>query len=167
MVPIPTELDKHLFAIEQTENKRSSVRNVCQLPTLLALELRSGITNQNIESITIWTDQHSFGVPSQDPALWAPTTRERADHALSFCLSDAVLIGEIELATFENSRFKDADIHSMMGRVRIEFDATFSEVAPRNRSFRLEIVDLTGSTHEIERVWASDDPSRLASQEEV
>ena len=166
-LPLPTDIQGHVFAVTQSDIKLFPVRNACQLPVQLALELKSQIGGDDIVDMTVWTDEHAFGVPSKDPSLWNPTTRESADHSLPFCLAVAILDGHLDMATFSQSRFLDDDVHALMGRIKIAFDPEFNRLAPSYRACRLTAVDKGGRRYTAERIWSPDDPARLPDAKTV
>lgn len=160
-VSLPTSsFQSHSFAIEATDIKLFPVRNGCQLPVLLALELRNEIQLDAVAKIETWTDEHTFGVASKEPALWNPVTRESADHSLPFCIAAALLDGKIGIETFEAKRFMDKDVRALIGRTRMSFDAHFSAIAPATRSCRMAITEVSGRMRSIERAIAPGDEAR-------
>jgi len=166
-VPIPTDFYNHVFTVEQTDIKVFPIRNACQLPVVLATEMRPELNKKGISSITIWTDNHSFGAPYKEASFWRPKTREGADHSLPFCIAVAFLDGNITQKTFEEKRFLDMDILELIDKISIEFDPVFSAMAPSIRSCRLRVIDENGVSHELERRWDADDPARKASDETI
>ena len=160
-VPIPQEYGGHVFAIEQSDIKLFPVRNACQLPVRVALEMRKAVPANRIKKITVWTDEHSFGVPSKDPDLWKPVTRESADHSLPFCVAAALIDGDISLSTFEEKRFLDPDTAHLIDCLSIEFDPDYSQAAPQQRACRLQVEDKDGTRHKVEQIWHEGDLNRL------
>ena len=166
-IPLNTAPRDGLFAIQQSDIKLFPIRNACQLPVQLTLELRAAVPADDIAEIVIWTDEHSFGVPAKDPALWHPTTRESADHSLPFCVAAAILDGKIDPRTFEHERFFDQDILDLIGKITIQFEPEFSAAAPGQRACRIMVRDSAGSDHKIERIWPEGDPRRLLGKNAV
>jgi len=166
-VPIPTDFYNHVFAVEQTDIKIFPIRNACQLPVVLATEMRLKLNKKGISSITIWTDEHSFGAPNKETSFWRPKTREGADHSLPFCIAVALLDGNITQKTFEKKRFLDTDISELIDKISIKIDPVFSRAAPSIRSCRLQIIDENGVLHKLERIWHADDPARIANDETI
>ncbi len=166
-IALPRDFAGHTFAIEQSDIKFFPVRNACQLPVMLALDARPSIAMDNVSNIEIWTDGHFFGEPSQDPALWAPTTRESADHSLPFCIAAALVDGDISTATFETERYLDLDIRNVIAKTKIAFDSEFTALAPGTRSCRLIIEDQNGKSLRFERRSAPGDRHRQPPYDEV
>lgn len=166
-VPIPTDFYNHIFAVEQTDIKIFPIRNACQLPVVLATEMRSKLNKKGISSINIWIDEHSFGGPLKETSFWRPKTREGADHSLPFCIAVALLDGNITQKSFEKKRFLDTDILDLIDKISIEVDPVFSRWAPTIRCCRLQIIDENGVFHNLERIWHADDPARMANDKTI
>ena len=79
-----------------------------------------------------------------DPELWAPQTRETADHSMPFSIAAALADGAVTSDTFEDNRFLDADVLDLIGRMKIEINAEFSRQTPALRNCRIEAVLETG-----------------------
>jgi 2-methylcitrate dehydratase len=102
----------------------------------------------------------------KDQALWAPTTRETADHSLPFCVAAALIDGEVTPATFESRRFLDKDTQALIKRMRVEFDSAFEKVAPATRSCRIVATLKDGKTVSAEHRQTPEDMERGPSDEE-
>ncbi len=166
-VNLPGKAADHVFAIEQSDIKLYPVRNAIQLPLTIALDARRTVAAERIASIDIWTTAHSFEKPSKDPALWAPETRESADHSLPFCVAAALIDGEVSVDTFVTERYLAADIRDLMSKINIHFDPAFDALAPSVRACRLVIRDTDGELHTFERHWRPDDPMRQPDRPRV
>jgi 2-methylcitrate dehydratase len=55
-----------------------------------------------------------------DPAKYAPTGPEAADHSLPFCVAAALLDGELEPDALEHGRWHHADVLELMARIETE-----------------------------------------------
>ena len=71
------------------------------------------------------------------PEFWKPITRESADHSLPFCLAAALIDGDITTETFDQKRFLDTEIISVMDKITIELNEKFNAVAPEDRNCRI------------------------------
>jgi 2-methylcitrate dehydratase len=143
---IPRKLDKHEFALIRTNIKIYPVRDAIQVPITAALKLRDKLKVEDIEAIRIDTYVSHFGEQVKDTALWAPTTRETADHSLPFCVAAALLDGKVTPETFAQERFLDDDARAMVKRITVAFDDAFEKVAPTTRRCRITATLKNGKT---------------------
>lgn len=137
-IPIPKTFDKYKFAVQQTDMKAFPIRYGCHVPVYTALALRKKIDDiVDIQSLKIDTYTQAFGRWIGVPEFWKPVTRESADHSLPFCVAVALIDGDITPATFENKRYLDQDVISLMSKVTIELNDKFTAVAPEEKNCRL------------------------------
>ena len=122
----------------QTNIKTHPVRDSCQLPIDTALDLRSRIAASEIASLHISTYKSAYAGAVGDPELWAPRTRETADHSMPFSVATALLDGAVTPETFERSRFLDPDVLSLIERMDIEISDDYSRQTPELRNCRIE-----------------------------
>lgn len=164
--PIPRKLTKHPFALIRTNIKTYPVRDAIQVPIGAALKLRPKLRAEEIESLRIDTYPQHFAGPVKDAALWAPTTRETADHSMPFCIAAALIDGAVTPATFERGRFLDEDTRALIKRMRVEFDAAFEKAAPATRSCRIVATLKDGRIVTTEHRQTPQDIERGPSDEE-
>ena len=129
----------------QTNIKTYPVRDSCQLPIDTALDLRAKIEAPDIASLHISTYRSAYEGAVKDPELWAPRTRETADHSMPFSVAAALLDGVVTPDTFEESRFLDADVLSLIGRTEIEVSDDYSRQTPGLRNCLIEATSRDGS----------------------
>jgi 2-methylcitrate dehydratase len=144
--PIPRSFAKHQFALIRTNIKTYPVRDAIQVPIGAALKLREKVPVEAIEALRIDTYPQHFAGPVKDPALWAPTTRETADHSLPFCVAAALIDGQVTPEIFERGRFLDKDTQALIKRMTVTFDDAFEKVAPATRSCRITATLKDGKT---------------------
>jgi len=163
--PIPRSFAKHQFALIRTNIKIYPVRDAIQVPITAALKLRETLKVEEIESLRIDTYAKHFAVPVKDPALWAPTTRETADHSLPFCVAVALIDGAVTPETFARGRFLDKDTQALIKRMTVEFDAGFEKAAPATRSCRIVATLESGKTVSAEHRQTPEDIQRGPSDD--
>ena len=157
-LPIPTKFKGHKFAIEQTVIKSFPVRFNCQVPIFAALKLRKKVKPENISKLKIESIRQAFARWADLPETWKPETRETADHSLPFCVSAALLDGNVTPATFNDKRFKDKDVLALMKKCSIELPDEFAELAFETRCCRLTATTNSGKTFSVEfRLTPEDD----------
>jgi 2-methylcitrate dehydratase len=75
-------------------------------------------------------DTPSLRRQKDDPGRIDPTSREAADHSFNFLAAVALVDGEFGLAQFDNERWNDAAVRSVMGRLEIVCDRTLNARSP-------------------------------------
>ena len=135
------------FAVTQTSIKKYPVRDSCQLPVDTALELRAKIAASDIAKLRIGTYESAHKGAVADPELWAPKTRETADHSMLVAVSTALIDGEVTPATFTSKRFLDDDVLALIGLTEVEISDDFSNQTPAVRNCLLEATDAGGTVH--------------------
>jgi 2-methylcitrate dehydratase len=131
------------------------------------MELRAQISSDQIKALRIDTYGSAHKGAVADPELWAPKTRETADHSMLFSIVCALIDGEITPQTFDNERFLDSDILDLIGRTTVEIDADFSSQTPQVRKCRLTAENDAGESFTAQIGWTSDDIERGPDDETV
>jgi len=126
------------LGLNQTNIKKHPVRDSCQLPIDTALELRKKLAGRQPKSLKVDTYKSAHLGAVADPELWAPKTRETADHSMPFSIAAALADGEVTSDTFENHRFLDTDVLGLIARMKVEINADFSRQTPGLRHCRIE-----------------------------
>jgi 2-methylcitrate dehydratase len=111
-----------------------------------ALQLRQKIEVNAIRDVAIDIYQMAVLRMGNDPARWAPATRETADHSLPFCVATALLDGEVTPASFSMERLNDPVLKSLMNKVRVTESAEMSSRYPNSAPCRLTITLESGET---------------------
>lgn len=140
------------WGIVQTNIKTYPVRDSCQLPIMTALDLRAKIAAGDIAALRIETYRSAWEGAVKDRELWAPRTRETADHSMLFSVVCALIDGHVTPDSFENGRFLDADVLGMIGRTEVEVLDAFTRAAPAERNCRIVATATTGETATAHRI---------------
>jgi 2-methylcitrate dehydratase len=135
------------FAIGRTNIKSYPVRDSCQLVVRTALGLRELVDPADIESVHVKTYASAYRWAVAPGQLWAPKTRETADHSIPFSIAAALIDGDVSPETFSRDRFLDSDALELMGKMHIEDDPEFSRQTPALRNCRIEAITRSGKTH--------------------
>lgn len=135
------------FAVQQTNIKMYPVRDSCQLPVNTARALLENVAADNIAALKIMTYASAHKGAVADPELWAPKTRETADHSMPVSVAIALADGTVTPQSFENTRFLDGDVLDLIGKTEIVVDDAFNAQAPKVRNCRIEATDTTGKVH--------------------
>jgi 2-methylcitrate dehydratase len=155
------------YAVQQSNIKMYPVRDSCQLPVTTAQSLRSKISPSQIERVEITTYGSAYKGAVADPELWAPQTRETADHSMPFSVAVCLLDGDVTPETFERARFGDADVLRVIGRMSIKVSDEFSAAAPAVRNCRIETWTKDGSSSVAHLKLTREDIERGPSDHEI
>lgn len=157
-LPLPTKFVGHTFAVEETVIKSFPVRFNCHVPIFAALELRKKVKPADISHLKIESIRQAFDRWVNLPEIWAPETRETADHSLPFCVSVALIDGKVIPATFSDARFKDKDVLALMKKCSIELPDEYAELAFETRCCKLTATTRKGKKVNVEiRLTPKDD----------
>jgi 2-methylcitrate dehydratase len=107
------------FVIEQTHTKTRPAEYNAQGPIDLILDLRRSVRVEEIEAIEVDTYHLTYHEIGSDPAKWAPTSRETADHSLPYLLAVAVLDGDIDQNSCSLERISDPAVRPLMDKITI------------------------------------------------
>lgn len=126
------------LGLNQSNIKRHPVRDSCQLPIDTAIELRRTLDGRMPTKLKVDTYKSAHLGAVADAELWAPQTRETADHSMPFSIAAALADGAVTSDTFEDARFLDADVLDLIGKMTVEINAEFSKATPALRHCRIE-----------------------------
>jgi 2-methylcitrate dehydratase len=106
-----------------------------------AMQLAQRVRGLRIEAIDVETYRQAVEFMGADPARWAPTTRETADHSLPYVVAVALLDGEITERSFDPDRLTDAALAALMQKVKVterrELSSSYPECTPCRVTVRL------------------------------
>lgn len=157
--------DDRAWGLQQSNIKTYAVRDSCQLPIDTALDLRRKIAASEIESLRIETYKSAWVGAVKDPELWAPRTRETADHSMLFSVACALYDGDVTPDSFERERFRDEDILDLIKRTEVEVLDDYTEATPEKRNCRIIATRNDGSTQEAHRLLTLDEIKQGMSDE--
>ena len=146
------------WGIEQTNIKTHAVRDSCQLPIFTAIDLKEKLNGKKITSLKIETYKSAWEGAVKDPELWAPKTRETADHSMLFSVACALADGKVVPDSFEEKRFLDADIIDIIKQCEVNVLDEFSNATPKRRNCRI-----IATTEDGEKITAH----RIVTLEEI
>jgi 2-methylcitrate dehydratase len=165
--PFATATNGGTFAVTETNMKKFPVRDSCQLPATTAQELHARIPAGEIAALRIETYRSAYKGAVEDPELWAPRTRETADHSMLVAVATALIDGTITPDTFNSERFKSADVLDLIRRTRVEVVDAFTKAAPGVRNCRIVAVRKDGSEVAAHVAWTAADIARGMSDGEL
>lgn len=154
------------FAIAESNIKKYPVRDSCQLPVDTARELHGKLAGRAITSLRIETYRSAYKGAVEDPELWAPQTRETADHSMLVSVAVALLDGSVTPATFDGARFRDPDVLGLIQRTKVDVIDEFTKAAPGIRNSRITAQTADGE-FQAHQFWTREDIARGLSDAEV
>ena len=156
-----------VYAIAQSSIKKYPVRDSCQLAVDTARQLREKLAGKPIASLKIETYRSAYKGAVEDPELWAPKTRETADHSMPVAIVVTLLDGTITPDTFNSERFKHPDVLGLIGRTKAEVLEEFTRAAPGVRNCRITAAAADGTTHVGHLEWTTADIERGLTDAEI
>ena len=109
------------------------------------IELRERVLLGDIESILVDTYQYSIDLTADGPSKWRPQTRETADHSMPYILATTLIEGFVDPEHYALDRLNDPEIHSLMDRVKVTENSSYSKNFPQVQTQRVEIVTKSGN----------------------
>lgn len=143
-VAIPKPSQDRIYGISQTHIKTYPVRDSCQLPIDTALDLRAQVAASDIAALRIRTYKSAHAGAVKDRELWAPQTRETADHSMPFAVCVTLCDGEVTPETFDRQRFLESDVLGLIKNMTIDIDDDFSSQTPAIRNCWIEATTKAG-----------------------
>ena len=133
------------FRVADTQIKLYPCVYPGQSPVEAALAIRSQLDPGEIDAIVVRTYLNAWWESASEPAMWAPVTRETADHSIPYLVSAAILDGTIEAATFSAERIADPRLRALMQRVQVIHDPELDKLQPSVDPCRMEITLKNGT----------------------
>ena len=140
--------DEHF--IGQTHMKPLAVCYHGQSSILAALELRPKLSIDAISEIQVDSYKAAVAMMGIEKNRWAPTTRETADHSMPYCVAIALLDGEIGSSSFDEQRFTDPAVVSLMQKIKVSEDPVLNAQYPEGAPGRVTIRMKGGEIHKAE-----------------
>ena len=145
------------FAIERTILKPYPARDAFQVPIKVALDVRKKIPPEKIKSVQIWTTRAPANVAKTLPEVWAPKTRETADHSMPFVIAAALVDGYLNIESYTQARYSAPEVLKMIGKLRIEEDPEFTKQSPGKFNSRFKVETTDGETFTVHEGFTLDE----------
>jgi 2-methylcitrate dehydratase len=145
------------FAVERSILKPYPARDALQLPIKVATDVRKRVPPEKIKSVHIWTTRAPAAVTKTTPEVWAPKTKETADHSMPFAVAAALVDGDVNVDTYTRERFLDKDVLDMIAKLKIEEDPDFTKQSPGKFNSRFKVETVSGETFTIHQVFTLDE----------
>jgi len=85
---------------------------------------------EEVEEITIATFTASWEIIGGEPEKWRPQSRETADHSLPYITCACLVDGAVTLATYDEKRFRDENLLSLVAKTNVVPHADLDRVYP-------------------------------------
>jgi 2-methylcitrate dehydratase len=120
-----------------------------QLPVWAARELGSKVDWRELTDIEIGTYTFAYTEIGGEPEKWDPKTRETADHSMAYIFAKVLMDGEISVAAFEESAYRDPSIRPLMNKIRIHIDEGVNALYPNVVAMKVKATTKDGQTFSI------------------
>jgi 2-methylcitrate dehydratase len=140
------------FMIDRTYIKYWPAEYHSQSAIDAALTLRPDVgAVEEIADILIESFDAAVDIMGGEPEKWRPQSRETADHSLPYCVAVALVDGKVWLDQFDEARFRDEELLSLVAKIRVERNDDLSARYPEGIPNRITITTQSGAryTHEV------------------
>lgn len=120
-----------------------------QIGIWAALKLREGLDLETVREITLHTSRFLRHESGSEPAKWAPTTRETADHSLPYIVAVALLDGGVTLASYTDEMLTSTKVRALMQKISVVVDDKIESEWPGTIQIRATATLADGSTREV------------------
>jgi 2-methylcitrate dehydratase len=131
-----------------------------QAPIELVVGLRDEVAASDVERLDVWTYWSSYDEIGNEPAKWAPETRETADHSLPYLLAVGLIEGEVTVDSFDPAHLSDSRIRDLMQRVSVHHDEGLTAGYPERLGNRLRVTTRDGGVREVSADFPQGHPAR-------
>ncbi len=122
------------FMLTRTYVKHFPAEYHSQSAIEAALELRNELggvdLDKIIESITIESFDAAVDIIAGFVEHWAPESRETADHSMPYCVSAALMDGDITLDSFTKERIHEPRLRALIQKVKVNRNAEMTAGYP-------------------------------------
>lgn len=120
-----------------------------QIGVWAALKLREGLDPEQVREVVLHTSRFLRHESGSEPAKWAPTTRETADHSLPYIVAVALLDGGVTLASYTDEMLSSARVREMMKKISVVVDEQIESEWPGTIQIRATATLADGSKREV------------------
>jgi 2-methylcitrate dehydratase len=120
-----------------------------QIGVWAALKLREGLDLQQVRAVTLHTSRFLRHESGSEPAKWAPTTRETADHSLPYIVAVALMDGNVTLSSYTDEMLTNAKVREWMQKITVVVDEKIESEWPGVIQIRATATLADGTTKEV------------------
>lgn len=121
----------------------------CQIGIWAALSLREGLDLTQVREVVLHTSRFLRHESGSEPAKWAPTTRETADHSLPYVVAVALLDGGVTLASYTDEMLSSPTVRALMQKIKVVVDEKIEAEWPGTIQIRATVTLADGTTREV------------------
>lgn len=121
----------------------------CQIGIWAALKLREGLDLEEVGEVVLHTSRFLRHESGSEPAKWAPTTRETADHSLPYVVALALLDGGVTLDSYTDEKLSSPAVRALMQKISVVVDEKIEAEWPGTIQIRATVKLADGSTREV------------------
>lgn len=85
---------------------------------------------EEVAEVEIATFNASYEIIGGEPEKWRPQSRETADHSLPYITCAALVDGEVTLRTYDEKRFRDESLLSLVAKTKVVPDDELNKLYP-------------------------------------
>lgn len=130
--------------IFETGYKHWPVEYEAQFAVWLAQRIRSQVSPDKIDHLTLFTSEWTWNTIANDPTKWAPTTRETADHSLPYIVAVALVRGRIDHADFDPKVLGTPEYVQLMERTAVQADEEITAISHEKCALRATVRTTSG-----------------------
>lgn len=120
-----------------------------QIGIWAALKLREELDLEQVQKIVLHTSRFLWHESGSEPAKWAPTTRETADHSLPYVVAVALLNNGVTLESYTDDMLSNPKVRELMQKISVVVDAKIEAEWPGTIQIRATATLADGSSREV------------------
>ncbi len=120
-----------------------------QIGVWAALKLREQVDLAQLRGVVLHTSRFLRHESGSEPAKWAPTTRETADHSLPYIFAVALMNGGVTLESYTDEMLSNPKVRELMQKIAVEVDEKIESEWPGTIQIRATATLADGSTREV------------------
>jgi 2-methylcitrate dehydratase len=120
-----------------------------QIGVWAALKLREGLDVEQVRGVVLHTSRFLRHESGSEPAKWAPTTRETADHSLPYVVAVALLHGGVTLESYTDEMLSSTTVRELMQKITVVVDEKIEAEWPGTIQIRATATLADGTTREV------------------
>ncbi|MDH3672706.1 MAG: MmgE/PrpD family protein [Gammaproteobacteria bacterium] len=133
------------------------------IDAVLALRVQHGLDPSNVKHIVVGTYSKALEITGNS----RPTTAFEAKFSLPYCVSVALVTGQVRLNAFSPERLRDPKIHELISRIELHVDPKMDADFPTHRAAVVEIEMHGGQTYRYFARTRKGDPDDPLTDEEL
>jgi 2-methylcitrate dehydratase len=120
-----------------------------QIGVWAALKLRQGLDLAQVRSVVLHTSRFLRHESGSEPAKWAPTTRETADHSLPYIVAVALLDGNVTMSSYSDEMLVNPKVRELLQKITVVVDEKIESEWPGTIQIRATATLADGTTREV------------------